>query len=77
MTVARFEGCEAGIQADVGWRLVNSETEARDFDRGVRQRKEVGEGELGGRHGGLGLGLRIVECFSFSFALGCGLKLGG
>lgn len=77
MTVARLEGCEAGVYADVGWRLVNSETEAGNFNRGVRQRKEVGEGELGGRHCGLGLGLRVVVCFSFSFAFVCGLKLGG
>lgn len=76
MTVARFESCEAGVYADVGWRLIDSESETGNFDGGVWQRKEVGKGELGGRHGGLRLGLRIVVSLSFSFAFVCGLKLG-
>lgn len=32
MAVSRFEGCEAGINADVGRRLVNAETKAGNFD---------------------------------------------
>ena len=77
MTIARFESRETGVYADVGWRLVNAETEAGNFDGGVRQRKEVCEGELGRRHGGLGLGLGVVVCFSVCFAFVCGLELGG
>lgn len=75
MTIARFESCETGVYADVGWGLVNAEAEAGDFDRGIGERKEVCEGELRRRHGGLGLG--IVVCFSVLFAFVCGLKLGG
>ena len=38
VTVSRFEGCEAGVDADVGRRLVDAETEAGNLDRGVGER---------------------------------------
>ena len=75
MTVSEFEGSEAGIHADVRWRLVDAETESGNFDCGVVERKEVCEGNLGGRHDRLGV--RIVVCFSFRSAFVRGLELGG
>lgn len=39
------------------------------------ERKEVREGELGGRHVGLGVG--VVICFSFCSAFVRSLRLGG
>lgn len=77
MTVSGLEGCEAGIYADVGRRLVDAETEAGNFDSGVGEREEVCEGEFGGRHGGLGVGLGAVECFRVCFAFVRCLVLGG
>ena len=75
MTISRSEGRETGRNADVGGRLVDSKTEAGNFDGGIVERKEVCESELGGRHGGLGG--RIVVCFSVcSTFIGC-LELGG
>ena len=75
MTVSVFEGSEAGIHADVRWRLVDAETESGNFDCGVVERKEVCEGNLGGRHDRLGV--RFVVRFSFRSAFVRGLELGG
>lgn len=49
--------------------------QAGNFDWGVVERKEICEGELGVRHGGLGVGM--VVCFSICSAFVRGLKLGG
>ena len=51
MTVSRLDGCEAGVDADIGRRLVDAETETRNFDGGIGERKEVCDGEGGGRLG--------------------------
>lgn len=75
MTVSRLEGCEAGVYADVGRGLIDAKTEAGNLDRRVGERKEVGEGELGGRHSGLGV--RVVVFFSFCSAFVGRLELGG
>ena len=75
MTIAGFEGREARFQAHIGWRLVDAKTEAGNFDSGVVERKEISEGELGGRRGGLRV--RTVVCLSLCFALFRGLELGG
>ncbi len=72
MTVSRFEGREAGIDANIGGRLIDTKTQARNFDSGIMEREEVCEGELGGRHGGLGV--RIIVCFSICFAFVGSLK---
>lgn len=75
MTVASFESCKARLDADVGRRLVDAETEAGNLDGGVGEREEVCDGELGGGHIGLGIG--SVVCFSFRSAFVCRLELGG
>lgn len=75
MTVSRSECCEAGVDADVGRGFPYAETQAGNLDSGIWEREEVCDGELGGRHGSLGMG--IVICFSFCFAFVCGLELGG
>ncbi len=72
MTVSRLDGCEAGVDADIGRRLVDAETEARNFDGGIGERKEVCDGEGRGKR----LGFRFVVCFSFCSAFVCRLKLG-
>ena len=75
MTVSRLKGCKAGVYADAGRRLIYAQAELGNFDCRVKKREEVCEGELGGRHGGLGVG--IVVCFGFCSAFVCSLKLGG
>lgn len=75
MTVSRLEGCEAGIYAYVGRGLIDAETEAGNLDCGVMERKEVGECELGGRHGGYGVGV-IVVFVNFCSSFFGGLELG-
>lgn len=74
MTVSRFEGREAGIYADIGGRLIDTKTKARNLDSGIMEREEVCEGELGWRHGGLGV--RIIVCFSMCFAFVGSLEFG-
>ena len=72
MTVA---SCEAGLDADVGRGLVDAETETGNLGSGVGEREEVCDGELGGGHVGLRIGL--IVCFSFCSAFVCRLELGG
>ncbi len=48
MAVAGAEGVQAGFDGGLGVGLVDSEAEARDFEGGVGERKEVCYGEFGG-----------------------------
>ena len=73
MTVPRFEGCEAGFDANIGRRLVDAEAEARYFDGRIGEREEVCDGKLGGRHVGFG----VVVFFSCCSAFVGGLEFSG
>lgn len=81
MAVARADGGEAGIDADVGGGLVDAEAEAGDAERGGVEGESVCQGKFGGRHACSGRGFgrcrRVVVCFCGGVALWCRLVFGG
>lgn len=70
MAIASFEGGETRLYADVSWRLIDAETQARDLDGRVGKGEGIRKGEVRGRHGGV-----IVVFFCLSSAFVCCLEL--